>query len=264
MTSLVNNTSETELVVLKQWWERNCKPFSEWFLKLEEKGPVLRKACPDMPAVSSATRAKQAGATLKATDMLLPELSEDALLARGGQIAILFITRRLTDKKSCFPNDARLLNDLNKLGKLPQFGKSLAHLDTPFVDPSDTEENVQVLSKDTSEAVRQKVLESFDEGILIRCEVLIAMKIRRTAIVSFLRILFEEFEVKADELWVPKPRYQELLKGELEQQKLMKEIRKKEEVEHFSEALGTNPASGEPLTPTTVFKSKTGLEEIST
>ena len=105
MTSLISNGTETEIVALKAWWERNCKPFSEWFLKLEEpaKLAVLRKGCPDMPAVSSATRAKQ-GAELKATDMLLPELSEDALLARGGQITVLFITRRLMDKGLCFPS----------------------------------------------------------------------------------------------------------------------------------------------------------------
>ena len=264
MTSLISNGTETEIVALKAWWERNCKPFSEWFLKLEEpaKLAVLRKGCPDMPAVSSATRAKQ-GAELKATDMLLPELSEDALLARGGQITVLFITRRLMDKSLCFPSDAKLLNDLYKLGRLPAFGKSLAHLDTPFVDPADPEENVQVLSNTTSDAVRKKVMESFDDSTLIRCEVLMSIKVRRTAIVSFLRILFEEFETQADELWVPKPRYQQLLSGEIAQQKLAREMLEKSELERHAEALGTD-MNGQPLTPNTVFKSTSGLEDIST
>ena len=131
--------------------------FSEWFLGLNEasKVAVLKKGCPDMPAVSSATRAKE-GSDLNATDVLLPELSHDALMARGGQIAILFITRRLVDKSLCFLSDAKLLNDLHKVGKLPAFGKTLAHLDTPFVDPNDPEENVQVLSKDTSDVARNE------------------------------------------------------------------------------------------------------------
>ncbi len=264
MTSLVSNNTETEIVVLKAWWERNCKPFSEWFLGLDEaaKVAVLKKGCHDMPAVSSATRSKE-GAELKATDVLLPELSQDALLARGGQIAVLFITRRLMDKSLCFASDAKLLNSLYKLGKLPAFGKSLAHLDTPFVDPKDPEENVQVLSKDTSDAVREKVMECFDDCTLIRCEVLMSLKIRRTAIASFLVTLFEEFESEAEQMWVPKPSYQQLLAGELAQQKLVKEMQEKADVEHHLEALGTDQ-DGLPLTPQAAFKSTSGLEDVST
>ena len=106
-------------------------------------------------------------------------------------------------------------------------------------------------------------MKCFDNGTLIRCEVLISLKVRRTAIASFLAALFEEFEGKAEEMWVPKPSYQQLLAGEMAQQKLAQEVQEKAELEHHLEALGTGE-KGQPLTPQTVFKSTTGLEDLST
>ncbi len=255
MANFINQNVDVELEVLRQWWERNSKPFAEWFLKIsrEEQSALLKKACPDAPEISSATRSKEGG-KLTATDLLLPEISEDAMLAAEGKICVLFATRRLVKASDAYANDIRLLNDLYKMGKLPAFGnlKKIMEMDTPFIDPSDPEENVQVLSPETSPEQRKQVLESFEKGTLVRCTVWIALKVRRTAIAAFLRALFEEFEVSAEDMWKPSPTFQQLLRGEMEQLGLPQNMG------------GEKQAPGTPNSVHSAhFLSKTGMDELS-
>lgn len=259
MASFVNQEAEVELLVLKQWWSRNSKPFTDWYLGLSthERTLLLRKACPDIPKISPASRAK-AGEKLTATDLILPELSEDALLAADGRIGTLFVDTQLSGAVDTFKSDLKLLDNLYKNGKLPVFGnhKKLEELDTPFIDPNDPDENVCVAATDEQ---RKRVLEAFDNHTLVRCQIWIALKIRRSALGNFHKSLFEDFEDRADELWRPKPLFWQLLKGEKEQQK----------------AFGTPGKDGKsaPGTPGSVvsvasvnsghFVSNTGLDDLS-
>ena len=79
--------SQVLLLALQAWWVRHCKVFSTWWLTAAEatRVEILRNACPDMPAVNSSTRASN-GEALVPTDVLLPELSLDALTATGGNL----------------------------------------------------------------------------------------------------------------------------------------------------------------------------------
>lgn len=263
MASFVNHDVDTEFLVLQQWWSRNLKPFADWFLLIEEQqAALIQKACPDCPKVSAATRAK-AGQRLSATDLILPEFSEDALLAAGGKVTILFCTRRLGSKPSdVYKNDIRLLNDLYKAGKLPAFGnqKILEDLDTPFIDPSDPEENVCAVA---NEEQRENVFKAFEDGSLVRCQVWLCLKIRRTAIAKLLRGLVEEFEATVEELWKPKPTFAQLLKGELEQQATLNAKSPSPAKHHASEPGTPNTAITENSVNSSHFVSTSGLEEIS-
>jgi len=221
MSAFASPTAEDETAVMATWWSRNCKPWSEWFLAQSEEArlALLHKGCPDIPQVTSATRA-QRGEQLLATDMLLPEIAEDALMASGGRLCVLFITRRMVTAGLCISADLKMLLDLAKIKQLPLFdiGKGVKAMDTPFIDPTDPEENVQCLSASTSAATRKQVQEGLSSGRLVSVEVYMALKVRRTAIAKFIRTLIEEFEVKGDEQWRPSPLLAQLLEGEMKMQ----------------------------------------------
>jgi hypothetical protein len=94
----------------------------------------------------------------KATDIILPEINQTALLSNDGQVLILLMTRRLVTPDRCFSGDITLLYNRFKVGVMPIFsGGRLLHLDTPFVDPMDAEENVRSLSSATSAEARAEV-----------------------------------------------------------------------------------------------------------
>ncbi len=171
-----------------------------------------------MPAVTSATRASK-GEALKTTDYLLPEIAEDALMASGGRICVLFVTRRMCAADLCIPADIRMLRDLSKVNKLPLFnlGDVVRGMDTPFIDPSN-EENIQCLTAHTSAGTRAEVLAAIESGQYATVQVWAALKVRRTAIATFVRILFESFEENCDELWRPKPLFKQLLAAEMKMQ----------------------------------------------
>ena len=221
---------EDETSAIMAWWQRNCKPFSEWFLKLsdDERLELLHRGCPDLPKLNARAR-QAAGETLKATDMLLPELTEDALTASGGKICILFMTRRCTSV--CIDADLKLLYDLEYRKQLPVFDvgqkKQLENIDTPFIDPSDPEENIRSLSAETSKETRQEVLDGFKTGRFVTFDCWVASKIRRTAIAAFLKALIEGFEKGCDSLWTPKPLLEELIQAELKMQALDAEMTEK-------------------------------------
>jgi hypothetical protein len=219
MSAFASPTVEDEIACLRTWWLRNCKPFSEWWLSLSDalRLALIKKGCPDMPEVTSATRASK-GEALKTTDYLLPEIAEDALMSSGGRICVLFITRRMSPDL-CIPADIRMLRDLSKVNKLPLFplGEVVRGMDCPFIDPSN-EEHVQCLTADTSAATRREVLDAIESGRYASVQVWAALKVRRTAIATFVRILFENFEENCDPLWRPKPLLKQLLAAEMKMQ----------------------------------------------
>lgn len=225
MSAFASPTSEDEMRVMEVWWGKNCKPFSEWFLKRSDADrlALLRKGCPDIPAISAATRSAR-GESLKATDMLLPELSEDALMEVGGRICVLFITRRMS-AGLCIPSDVKMLQDLSKINQLPLFntGSVVKSMDTPFVDPCD-EENVQCLTAESSAETRAVIIAGIESGRLASIEVWMAVKVRRTAIAKFLRVLFEDFEVQCDDAVRPSPTLAQLIVGEMKMQAVDAEL----------------------------------------
>ena len=219
MSEFASRTTEDEMAAMGAWWRRNCKPFSEWFLKLEDAArlALIQKGCPDIPKLNAQAREKS-GESLKATDVLLPELTEDALMAADGKICVLFLTRRCTSL--CVDSDLKLLYDLEIKKQLPRFnlGKNTAELDkidTPFIDPSDPDENIRSLGPQTSLEMRSEVNAGFAVGRFATINSWLGVKIRRTAIAQFIKVLMEEFEGQNDETWKPKPLLSQLLDAEL-------------------------------------------------
>lgn len=221
--SLSDATCEDKYIAMAEWWKRHCKSFSEWFLALsgDKQKELLLKACPDMPITSVHSRMKDvkddSAVEIQTTDIILPELALEPLLKCNGRIFIIFMTRRCVSETRCQLDDSVFLTDLFEKGQLPSFSQgAFAKLDTPFVDPCDPEENVQCLSATATEDIRSQLSEHIKTGRLIYADVWLALKIRRTAIISMLEILVathqSEVAVK------PSPTYDALLLSELEQQ----------------------------------------------
>jgi hypothetical protein len=152
---------------LKQWWERHCRSVSTWFiaLSMDDKVRILSRASPDIPKELPTVR-KQSGIELKPTDIILPELSLDGLLACNGMILILLITRRCAATDYSIGADLKFLNELYKANSLPSFTTSLKHLDTPFVDILDPDETIQALGKNASPAMREQAKEHMATGLM--------------------------------------------------------------------------------------------------
>lgn len=102
-----------------------------------------------MPKESGVTRENR-GETIFPSDILLPEFSQEGLLAADGKLLIIFITQRCISKDKCFQKDLQLLNNLHKKGVLPSLSEGrFRGMDTPFVDVMDPEENVHSLGLST-------------------------------------------------------------------------------------------------------------------
>eukprot|EP01038_Epipyxis_sp_PR26KG_P008596 gene8596-11615_t len=216
---LAEATTEDKNIGLAMWWERHCKPFSEWFISMDRsrQEAFILKACPDMSAQSNHTK-KTLGDILKATDIIIPEMSLESLLNSDGRILILFVARRCVSQDLCFTEDVKMLNDLYDNGSLPNFNEALKSMNCPFIDPVDHEENIRSLAPDASQENKIAILNHFKEGRLIRAEVWLSLKLRRTAICNFIISLVEDHEVNAEVK--PIPTFSALLRSELEQQKL--------------------------------------------
>lgn len=220
---------EVKYRVLTQWWKRHCQAFCLWYLSLstEAQLALLLKFCPDLPLSTFSKEA--AGEQLLPTDIILPEFSQEGMLASQGRIFVLFVTRRLSTADQCMNEDIRLLNDLLDRGKLPSFSSGqLEQLNVPFVDPLDPQEQIRTLAPHTPAETRDLVAEHLRIGRLVRAEVWLALQVRRLSIVSLLEALAAEHQRKA--AVKPSPSYAALLQGELAQQKAAAEQTETEEV----------------------------------
>lgn len=151
---------EDRYSALSSWWERYQTIFSSWYsnMPMEQQKQLLLKASPDMPTKSPLTKSSVADAVIQSTDMLLPELNLDAFLSNNGKILLLFLSRRLVAQDLCFHADVLLLHGQLKRGLMPSFcSDHLNEMDTPFVDPLDTDENIRSLSPQTSPEAREQV-----------------------------------------------------------------------------------------------------------
>eukprot|EP01031_Cornospumella_fuschlensis_P031376 gene31376-37924_t len=214
---LLSADVETKFSVLKQWWQRHCQSFSLWYLSLtdEQRREKLLVAVPDLPEKSPFAR-ESLGERLSPTDLIIPEFSQDGMLASQGRIFILFVTRRLTSSDSSQGDDLKLLKDLYDKGILPDFSNgALRNLDTPFVDPVEPEENIRSLGPDTSQAMRDTIRTHLLSNRIVRAEVWLALKIRRSAICGMFESLVDaHYKEVASK---PSPSYRQLLEGELAQ-----------------------------------------------
>ena len=161
-----NADTEDKYAALFSWWERHKNTFSSWYLGLsiEAQKSALLNACPDMPIKSAVAQYDETPHSVdaKPTNLLLPELNQEAFLASNGKILILFMARRLSAADYCFVQDVALLYSQFKRKIMPLFSQGkLVNIDTPFVDPLDQEERVQALSPQTSQSTRDEVRQSY-------------------------------------------------------------------------------------------------------
>ena len=159
--------TEDRHAALQLWWERNSSTMSDWFTALSTESQIgyLRKASPDMPTQTAASR-ELAGEKINASDVLLPELTLDGLLGADGKLLPLFFSRRCQQQDRCYFADIQLLNAMFARGAMPLFSNGvLKDMDTPFVDPADTEENIRSLNTDTSSESRATILAHLITGI---------------------------------------------------------------------------------------------------
>lgn len=223
------NQEDIEGEASKQWWSRHCKEFSLWFLSLTSdiQVEIITSICPDIGIRKSLL---ENPSSAKITNLLVPELILEDLLSCDGKILILFITRRCTSKDGNWNQDLQVISGLSDAQMLPSVStiassneneslvaifRNLSDLDSPFVDPYDSEENIQCLSADTSEDTRKQLMEHFKSGRVYRADVWLWAKLRRTVILSFVVSLFQEYQRRS--VVKPSPTYEALLKGEQQQ-----------------------------------------------
>ena len=101
-------TAEDKFIALNQWWLRNCRDFSLWYLSKTDaqREAALRVVIPDMPAYS---------ASGTATDAILPEMSMESFLASQGRLLVLFLTNRCTSEDAKLSEDRSFLTGINVL-----------------------------------------------------------------------------------------------------------------------------------------------------
>ena len=199
--------SEDRHAALARWWLENNRPFSVWFLTTlpddDARRKVLVEAAPSMPRRPATARDKTQEDNMTATDWLLPELSQDGLLAGGGKLLVLFFTRRCMkaddETSCCMLQDLKLLNDLNLSGLLPQLDQGAldetVKQGIAFVDPlGDPSESIQLMPHSASIDVKQAVVDRLSNGTLIEARVFLALRMRRDTLLSFLCNLVEVFE----------------------------------------------------------------------
>lgn len=216
-----NISPEDKYTALVQYWERHNKLFNVWWLNLSsnDQKEVLLKACPDIPLVPNNN-----DNNVKFTDIILPELTLQGFLTGNGKLLSLFLARRLVTKDNCYSFDVNLLKEMHMNDKLPSIsGNQLNGIDTPFIDPTDINENIQSLGKETSDEKRLEIQTLLQIGRLIHADVWLALKLRRASIVAFLVALVEEHQLQAKKaIDKPSPTYSSLLAGELSQKKFIK------------------------------------------
>ena len=258
--------SEDKVTALQEWWARHGDNLMKWFTSITavQREAFVKGVAPDIPKELPGIRASK-GEVLRPTDILLPELTLDGLLGGDGKLLGLFLSRRLTPRDRCFMADIVLLNGLMERGALPSFSNGqLVGMDTPFVDPSDAEENVRSLSPQTSAANRAEILKYLEKGRLVHAEVWVALRMRRDAIVSFMSGLVTEFEEamydptkrreyeaaagsgEVVEFFDVSPTYEALLRGELEQQRMVDEMLAKKQQEEKDQAKKQETGSNAP------------------
>ena len=135
---------------IRRFWGAQQLNFGRWFLSLPNKGQrlILAAANPDMPESAPAE-----GAPCKATDVLLPELTYDALLKDGGRGLNRLFEARANVRAD--REDVVMLMKLHARQQMPFFSQgSLDHLELAWVDPTDLQEQICGLPPSASEETK--------------------------------------------------------------------------------------------------------------
>ena len=225
-------TSEVKYLILQQYWQRHCKSFSEWFLQLnnEIQHQYILESCPDIPAINISIREQIIGEFIKPSDIILPELSLDQLVALNGKVLVLLFTRRCVSTDLCYDSDLKLINTIYLNEKLPEFSNGrLKAFKEPFIDPLDESEIFQSLPPDANETLYNELVQHFSTGRLIRAECWLALKIRRLAILNFLVSLIEKHQETVKNK--PSPTFKALLEGEIKQRQNLEELHQHQQQE---------------------------------
>ena len=182
------NSSIKISAALRGWWQRHNKIFSTHWLvgcTAERRLEILQISAPTMPRTSSAARPEQ---HRSATDLILPEIAEDALTAQGGRLLVMLLARRLAPTElDIFNSDVNFLRSLQAAGRLPKLDQGkLAGLDLPFVVPGEADPEVRALSAKADPAMRQSVLEAIASNQLVQADVWLALRARTDALTDFI------------------------------------------------------------------------------
>jgi len=103
------------------------------------------------------------------------------MLACQGKILLLLLGRRLQSPDLCYQTDIKLLNGQFHKNVLPLLSNGqLDHIDTPFVDPMDEQENIRSFGSEMASETRSTFNEYFDSGRLVRAEVWLCLKVNLT------------------------------------------------------------------------------------
>ena len=127
---------------LQRFWAAQSRHFTAWFLALPSAGQlvVIRAAAPDMREASPAE-----GEPTKATDVLVPELTQSGLLSDGGRGLIRLYAQRVNlGVGGADAFDVMMLMKLHAQARMPCFaGEALNGLALSWVDPADPRPSAQ-------------------------------------------------------------------------------------------------------------------------
>ena len=179
---------------LQRFWAAQSRHFTAWFLALPSAGQlvVIRAAAPDMREASPAE-----GEPTKATDVLVPELTQNGLLSDGGRGLIRLYAQRVdlgVGGADAF--DVMMLMKLHAKARMPCFaGEALNGLALSWVDPADPEEKICGLREGSAtEEVLAEKRKAMLSGKLVDAEVWTTKRMRQATLNSFLLAVADTFE----------------------------------------------------------------------
>ena len=179
---------------LQRFWAAQSRHFTAWFLALPSAGQlvVIRAAAPDMREASPAE-----GEPTKATDVLVPELTQSGLLSDGGRGLIRLYAQRVNlGVGGADAFDVMMLMKLHAQARMPCFaGEALNGLALSWVDPADPEEKICGLREGSAaEEVLAEKRKAMLSGKLVDAEVWTTKRMRQATLNSFLLAVADTFE----------------------------------------------------------------------
>lgn len=183
---------ETHGEYLTRFWAAHASAFMRWFLALPYAGQVslLRNACPDIPAQYDLKAERP-----QAAQFLTPDLTLKALLEENGKVFLRMMNARASRSDDCTRQDLMYLRALRAENKMPTFsGETFKHVSLAFIDPLDTEQNVQSLLPSASQAILEEKKALIAQGKLIEADVWLTLQMRQQVVYAMLTNVAHTFE----------------------------------------------------------------------
>ncbi|GAB9472041.1 Sperm-associated antigen 6 [Globisporangium polare] len=183
---------ETHGEYLTRFWRAHASAFMRWFLALPYAGQVslLRNACPDIPAQYDLKAERP-----QAAQFLTPDLTLKALLEESGKVFLRMMNARASRSDDCTRQDLMYLRALRGENKMPTFsGETFKHVSLAFIDPLDSEQNVQSLLPSASQGVLEEKKVLIAQGKLIEADVWLTLQMRQQVVYAMLTNVAHTFE----------------------------------------------------------------------